>query len=199
MSSQRYRLALVAAVAFMMLGSAGAARAQQAAQAPMPNMPGMDMRGGIRGTVRGANKAPVADTTVIAVNAANGARFEAMTDAQGNYSFGALPVGGYNVTVVSAGLTAFRRQGVQVTADQNVTLDITLDAASAQQAADARATGAAAAGLRTQTARHRSRIDDTVLSEPETRVRRVEVFVDENGQEHDEQVPGVEAGSDLSP
>ena len=29
-----------------------------------------------------------------------------------------------------------------------------------------------------------------MLSEPETRVRRVEVFVDENGQEHDEQVPG---------
>ena len=80
----------------------------------MPNMPNMDMRGGIRGTVRGANKAPVADTMVTAVNAANGARFEAMTDAQGAYSFGALPVGGYNVTVVSAGLTAFRRQGVQV-------------------------------------------------------------------------------------
>ena len=30
----------------------------------------------------------------------------------------------------------------------------------------------------------------TVLSEPETRVRRVEVFVDANGQEHDTQVPG---------
>ena len=86
MSSQRYRLALVAAVAFTMLGSAGAARAQQAAQAPMPNMPGMDMRGGIRGTVRGATKAPVADTTVIAVNAVNGARFEAMTDGAGRFS-----------------------------------------------------------------------------------------------------------------
>ena len=189
MSSQRYRLALVAAVAFMMLGSAAAARAQQAPQAPMPNMPGMDMRGGIRGTVRGANKAPVADTTVIAVNAVNGARFEAMTDAQGNYSFGALPVGGYNVTVVSDGLTAFRRQGVQVTADQNVTLDITLDAASAQQAADTERQE-----LLQQVAELKQRVTDlestTVLSEPETRVRRVEVFVDENGQEHDEQVPG---------
>ena len=30
----------------------------------------------------------------------------------------------------------FRRQGVAVTADQNVQLDITLDAASAQQAGD---------------------------------------------------------------
>ena len=190
MSSQRYRLALVAAVAVMMLGSAGAALAQQAPQTPMPNMPGMDMRGGIRGTVRGANKAPVADTVVIAVNATNGARFEATTDAQGNYSFGALPVGGYNVTVVSAGLTAFRRQGVQVTADQNVTLDITLDAASAQQAADAERQE-----LLQQVAELKQRVTDlestTVLSEPETRVRRVEVFVDQNGQEHDEPVPGA--------
>ena len=136
MSFQRYRLAIAAAVT-MLLAASAAAFAQAQAQQPMPNMPNMDMRGGIRGTVRGANKEPVADTPVIAVNAANGARFEALTNAQGEYSFGALPVGSYNVTVVSAGLTAFRRQGVQVTADQTVTLDILLDAASAQQAADA--------------------------------------------------------------
>ena len=30
-----------------------------------------------------------------------------------------------------------------------------------------------------------------MLSEPETRVRRVEVFVDPNGSEHDEPVPGA--------
>ena len=189
MSSQRYRLACVTAAAFMVLGFAAAARAQQAAQAPMPNMPGMDMRGGIRGTVRGANKAPVPDTPVTAVNTVNGARFEALTDAQGNYTFGALPVGSYNVTVVSEGLTAFRRQGVQVTADQNAQLDITLDAASAQQAADAERQE-----LLQQVAELKQRVTDlessTVLSEPETRVRRVEVFVDQNGNEHDEQVPG---------
>ena len=188
MISQRDRLALIAAVV-MLLGSAAVTRAQAPAQAPMPNMPNMDMRGGVRGTVRGANTAPVADTVVTAVNAANGARFEAMTDAQGAYSFGALPVGTYNVTVVSAGLTAFRRQGVQVTADQNVTLDITLDAASAAQAADGERQE-----LLAQVAELKQRVTDlesnTVLSEPETRVRKVEVFVDANGQEHDTQVPG---------
>ena len=188
MISLRDRLA-GAAVALMMLGSAAAVGAQQAAQAPMPNMPGMDMRGGVRGTVRGANKAPVPDTPVTAVNTVTGARFEALTDAQGNYTFGALPVASYNITVVSEGLTAFRRQGVQVTADQTVTLDITLDAASAQQAADAERQE-----LLQQVAELKQRVTDlessAVLSEPETRVRRVEVFVDENGQEHDEQVPG---------
>jgi len=150
----------------------------------------MDMRGGIRGTVRNANKAGVPDTIVTAVSATNGAKFEATTDAQGNYSFGALPVGGYNITVVSAGLTAFRRQGVQVTADQNVTLDITLDAASAQQAADTERQV-----LLEELAELRQRVTDlessAVLSEPETRVKRVEVFVDQNGNEHDEPVPGA--------
>jgi hypothetical protein len=152
-------------------------------------MPNMDMRGGIRGTVRGANNAPVPDTVVTAVNATNGARFEAMTNAQGAYSFGALPVGAYNVTVVSSGLTAFRRQGVQVAADQNAQLDITLDAASATQAADGERQE-----LLAQVAELKQRVTDlesnTVLSEPETRVKKVEVFVDANGNEHDTPVPG---------
>jgi len=152
-------------------------------------MADMDHRGGIRGTVRGANNAPVADSAVAAVDDKTGARFEAMTDAQGAYSFPALPVGSYNITIVSAGLTSFRRQGVAVTADQTVQLDITLDAASAAQAADAERQE-----LSQQLADLKQRLTDlesnTVLSEPSTRVRRVEVFVDANGQEHDEQVPG---------
>jgi len=188
MISHRYRVALIAAVV-MFLGSAGMTQAQAPAQAPMPNMPNMDMRGGIRGTVRGANNAPVPDTVVTAVNATNGARFEAMTNAQGAYSFGALPVGAYNVTVVSSGLTAFRRQGVQVAADQNAQLDITLDAASATQAADGERQE-----LLAQVAELKQRVTDlesnTVLSEPETRVKKVEVFVDANGNEHDTPVPG---------
>jgi hypothetical protein len=152
------------------------------------NMANMDHRGGIRGTVRGAS-GPVGDTAVTAVNVANGARFEAMTNAQGAYAFEALPVGSYNITVVSAGLTAFRRQGVAVAENQNVQLDITLDAASAQQAGDLERQE-----LLQQLAELKQRVTDletnTVLSDPETRVRRVEVFVDEQGGEHDEQVPG---------
>jgi hypothetical protein len=181
-------------VVTVLVGAAGPVDAQAptpqapAGQPPM-NMANMDHRGGIRGTVRGADKAPVADTQVTAVDVKTGARFEALTDAQGAYAFPALPVGSYNVTVVSAGLTAFRRQGVDVTADQNVQLDISLDAASAAQAADAERQE-----LLQQLADLKQRVTDlessAVLSEPETRVRRVEVFVDANGQEHDEQVPG---------
>jgi hypothetical protein len=190
MTSGRYRTAFAVAVLSMFLGTAGAVSGQAPqTQKPM-NMANMDQRGSVRGTVRGANNAPVADTAVTAVDATTGARFEAMTDAQGAYAFGALPVGSYNITVLSAGLTAFRRQGVAVTADQNVQLDITLDAASAAQAADAERQD-----LLQQVADLKQRVTDlesnTVLSEPETRVRRVEVYVDENGNEYDQPVPGA--------
>ena len=183
----RYRPALAAAVIAVLMGTAGPVAAQgPAGQAPM-NMANMDHRGGVRGTVRGADNAAVADTLVAAVDAATGARFEAMTDAQGGYALDALPVGTYTITVVSAGLTSFRRQGVAVVADQTAQLDIALDAASASQAADAERQE-----LLQQVADLKQRVTDlesnTVLSEPETRVRRVEVYVDENGQEHDEPV-----------
>ena len=189
MTSRRYWPALAAAVVSTFIGSVEATWAQApATQAPM-NMANMDRRGAIRGTILGANSAPAANTPVLAIDATTGARFEAMTDAQGAYAFGALPVGSYNVTVVAAGLTAFRRQGVAVAADQTVQLDITLDAASAAQAADADRQE-----LLQQVTELKQRVTDletnTVLSDPETRVRRVEVFVDENGLEHDEQVPG---------
>ena len=65
---------------------------------------------------------------VTAVNAENGAKFEATTDAQGNYSFGALPVGNYEISISSAGNMAFRRTGVGIEMDRTGTLDITLNA-----------------------------------------------------------------------
>ena len=189
MISRSYQPAIAIAVLSMLVGAVTTVSAQApAAQAPM-NMPNMDQRGVISGTVRGAT-GPAAETAVVAIDMATGARFEAMTDAQGAYAFGALPVGSYTVTVASAGIPAFRRQGVAVAANQTVQLDITLDAASAQQAADAERQE-----LLQEVIDLRQRVTDlesnTVLSDPETRVRRVEVYVDENGAETDEPVPGA--------
>jgi len=151
-----------------------------------------DHRGSLQGRVRNGAGAAVTDTEVLAVDAANGAEFRSTTDAQGGYSFGALPVGRYNVTVAStAGLTTFRRAGVDIAMDGKVTLDITLDAASAAEAAEFERQL-----LLEKIATLEKRVGDlettTVLSEPETRVRRVEVYVDPaTGQEHDEPVPGA--------
>ena len=154
------------------------------------NMANMDHRGGIRGTVRGANNAPVADTAVTAVDAATGARFEAMTTRRARTPSRALPVGSYNVTVVSAGLTAFRRQGVAVAADQTVQLDITLDAASAQQAADAERQELLQQVADTEATRHRPR-DRTRCSPIRKRASAASrCSSTRTAHEHDEQVPG---------
>ncbi len=167
-----------------------------AAQTPAPqsSMPKMDMamdhRGVIQGVVRNESGASLADATVTAVNDETGAQFTSAIDAKGAYSFGALPPGKYGVSISSAGMTRFRRPGVEVVADRTATLDITLNATSAAEAAEYERTQ-----LLAKIANLEQRINDlessTVLSEPETRVRRVEVFVDETGGEHDQAVPGT--------
>ena len=182
---------LVGTVALLVSWCSTAAAQQQApAQGQPAQMNMADHRGGIRGVVRNESGAPVADAAVTAVNAENGAKFEATTDAQGNYSFGALPVGKYEISISSAGNTAFRRTGVGIEMDRTGTLDITLNAASAAAAAEFERQQ-----LLERIATLEQRITDlessTVLSEPETRVRRVEVFVDPNGNETDEPVSGA--------
>ncbi|HLG60213.1 MAG TPA: carboxypeptidase regulatory-like domain-containing protein [Vicinamibacterales bacterium] len=188
-SSHVGRYGLVAGAVVLGLVSWSTAAGAQAPAAPA-QMNMADHRGAIRGTVRNAAGA-VADTTVTAVQVENGARFVSTTDAQGAYSFGALPVGKYDVSLLSAsGLTTFRRRGVEVAMDKTEPLDITLDAASAAEAAEGERQE-----LLQKIATLEQRVGDlestTVLSEPETRVRRVEVFVDPNGAEHDDPVPGA--------
>ena len=57
-----------------------------------------DHRGALQGRVRNAQGAAVADTAVTAINEENGAQFVSNTDAQGGFSFGALPMGKYTVS-----------------------------------------------------------------------------------------------------
>jgi hypothetical protein len=178
----------VVGMAVVVVGSwCGAAAAQTPA---MPQM-NMDHRGGIEGRVSNADGAPVTDATVMAINDDNGAQFTAATDPKGAYSFPALPVGKYTLTIASAGVTTFRRRGVEVAADKSQPIDIRLDAATAAEAA-----AADRDALLERIATLEQRISDlestTVLSDPETRVRRVEVYVDENGGEQDNPIPGVE-------
>jgi hypothetical protein len=190
---QRWRDALpqIAAIALLAVWWSPAAAQTPAAQGQQGQPAQMNMadhRGGVRGIVRNESGAPVAGATVTAISAENGAKFEATTDIQGAYSFSALPVGNYEITISSSGMMAFRRTGVGIEMDRTGSLDIMLNAASAAAAAEFERQQ-----LLERIASLEQRISDlesdTVLSEPETRVRRVEVFVDENGNEHDQQVP----------
>ena len=179
----------VAAVT-MVLFCSGTVLAQTPAE-PAQMVMDMSQRGGIQGRVTNDAGGPAAEVSVTVVNAENGAQFTATTDAQGGYAFGALPVGKYDVSIVSAGMTAFRRTGIEVEADRTTSFDIRMTPATAAEAAEFERQQ-----LLQRIATLEQRITDlessTVMSEPETRVRRVEVYVDENGNEHDEPVPGAQ-------
>jgi Carboxypeptidase regulatory-like domain len=163
------------------------------AQAPaMPQMNMADQRGMVQGTVRNESKAPVAGASVTATNADTGAQFTATTDAQGTYHFAALPPGNYIIAIVSpTGVTTFRRAGVEVVIDRTASLDIALTPATAAEAAEFERQ-ALLQRIATLEQRLTELETTTVLSEPETRVRRVEVFVDPSGGVHEEPVAGAE-------
>src|SRR5688572_31311295 len=77
-----------AAAFLLLMPFATLAAGQTAPATPQMNMANMDHRGALQGRVRNDAGAAVADATVMAVNAENGAQFTATTDAQGGYSFG---------------------------------------------------------------------------------------------------------------
>lgn len=164
-----------------------------AAQTPaMPQMNMADHRGGVRGTVRNDSNAPVVGATVTATNEETGAQFTAMTDTQGAYDFAALPPGKYIVAIVSpTGVMTFRRSGIEVVADRTASLDIAMTPATAAEAAEFERQ-ALLQRIATLEQRLTELETSTVLSEPETRVRRVEVFVDPTGGVHEDPVPGAE-------
>jgi hypothetical protein len=158
----------------------------------MPQMDMADHRGGIQGAVRNDSNAPVVAATVTATNEETGAQFTATTDTQGAYHFAALPPGKYIVAIVSpTGVMTFRRSGIEVVADRTASLDIAMTPATAAEAAEFERQ-ALLQRIATLEQRLTELETTTVLSEPETRVRRVEVFVDPTGGVHEEPVPGAE-------
>jgi hypothetical protein len=118
--------------------------------------------------------------------------------ANGTFTFGQVPPGLYVLLVDAPG---FERSSQEVTvANQPQTLTVALDPLDVPGApAPAAPTSGSAndpAALLDRIKTLEQRIADleagTVLSEPETRVKRIEVYIDKNGNEHDEPVPGAE-------
>jgi len=178
----------------VVLSGARAAYAQQppagqkpAAPAPMP--PGMKMPadlGIVSGTVTKASGGPVSGATVTAINATNGTQFSATTDDEGRYSLPSLPPGTYDITAQLGGFRTSRQAGISVTANSVLQVNARLEAGDADSERQ---------GLLDRIELLEKRLGDlessTVLSEPETRVRRVEVYVDQNGNEFDQPTPGA--------
>ena len=187
------------------LGRAGAVLAlvcvatSAAAQAPAApaQMNMADHRGALQGRVRDAQGAAVADAPVTAVNEENGAQFVATTDAQGAYAFGALPMGKYSVSTASAGLTTFRRRGVEITQDGKAQLDITLDAACGGSRGRRRASGTAAEDRDARAARRRSRNEHRALRAGDARPSRRSLRRCERAGARRRRCPGAKPVDDL--
>ena len=120
------------------------------------------------------------------------------SSADGNFSFDQVSPGQY---ILQVDFNGFERssQGITVS-NQPQTVAVALqplEIPGAEPAAAAPAAGGVAdtQGLLDRIKDLEQRISDlessTVLSEPETRVKRVEVYVDPNGNEHDAPVPGA--------
>jgi trimeric autotransporter adhesin len=88
--------------------------------------------GGIRGAVKDSGGI-VPGVTVSLVNEDSGASREAVSNAQGQYDFSAVPPGTYTVKAALTGFKTYENKGVRIGTQQFVTLDITLDVGQLQE------------------------------------------------------------------
>src|SRR5215467_10501371 len=128
---------------------------------------------------------------------AQGQQFTARSAANGSFTLTQIPPGQYVLQVDAPG---YGRSSQELKVPSTQTLNIRLELLELPGAeTSARPAGAPAPTdnqvlverIRVLEERLNSLQASTVLSEPETRVKRIEVFVDKNGNEYDKEVPGA--------
>ncbi len=112
------RCAIICGLAILLLA------ASAPAQAPT---------GQIFGSVRDPGGLAVPAIRVAVLNELTGQRSEAVTNQEGDYIAAALPPGRYTITAEKEGFKTFVRQGVTVTAFQNVRVDASLEVGAVTQ------------------------------------------------------------------
>jgi len=117
----------------------------------------------------------------------------ATTDAQGAYSFTNLPAGNYDIQIEATGYKPDRQSGFNLAANARLTANLSMEPEPVQQAGGGG--GATNQALEDRIRELEQRISDlessTVLSEPETRVKKIEVYVDPNSNITDQETPGA--------
>ena len=89
--------------------------------------------GRIRGTVTDPSGAAVAGAKVTLINEATNAAREAETSATGEYLFLEVPVGSYEVDVVSTGFKKYARKAIPLNLDQIIGVDVALQVGGAAE------------------------------------------------------------------
>jgi hypothetical protein len=122
----------------------------------------------------------------------------ARSSADGSFTFDSVTAGQY---VLQADAPGFERTSLAVTVPgSNLTFAMNLDplvvpgaesTAAAARGGELSDTQALLARIKTLESRLTELEAGTVLSEPETRVKRIEVYVDQNGNQHDDPIPGA--------
>ncbi len=90
--------------------------------------------GTISGTVKDESSALVPDAVVKAANIETSVQRQVSTNDRGFYSFPALPVGRYNVTIEKQGFRLYQRNGIAVDTNSSVVVDAVLQIGGQAQA-----------------------------------------------------------------
>src|SRR5713101_3647272 len=83
--------------------------------------------GTITGLVTDSSGAVIPNAVVVATNTATGAKAQTLSSSTGNYVIPNLPVGPYQVGVAITGFKAWTRSGINVTSNDNLRIDVTLE------------------------------------------------------------------------
>src|SRR6266567_6095361 len=94
-----------------------------------PPSPAQSIFGTIVGTVTDASSAVVSGARVTVVNANTNEKRQFVTDEKGNYEINNLFPGVYALEVEMAGFAKYRREHLELAANQNARVDIKLDVA----------------------------------------------------------------------
>src|SRR6266478_7525115 len=83
--------------------------------------------GTISGLITDSSGAVIPNAVVVATNTATGAKAQTISSSTGNYVVPNLPVGPYEVSVAISGFKASSRSGINVSSNDNIRLDMTLE------------------------------------------------------------------------
>lgn len=84
------------------------------------------INGSISGTVSDQTGAVISGVTVVATNLSTNVQSTTVTDPKGFYSFPALSVGHYDLSLNQPGFQAFLESGVEINANSAITIDVKL-------------------------------------------------------------------------
>jgi trimeric autotransporter adhesin len=91
-------------------------------------------QGGLRGAVKEEDDRVIPGVTVTLVNQATNISRETVSNGSGEYSFPAVTPGTYSVKAVLEGFRTFERKGLAIGTQQFITLDLTMQVGSFQEA-----------------------------------------------------------------